>query len=67
MQLECVCGTFHDLSETAMILVITAYQNGKMTSMRNGRLRVRCMLTAFTDEAIRDIKKKYPKRLLVAE
>ena len=67
MQVECVCGNFHDLSQTAMILVITAYQNGEMTTLRNGTVRVRCMMSAFNEDTIKDIKKRYPRRLLVAE
>lgn len=67
MYIECVCGNYHNLSHVAMILVITAYQNGDMTLLKEGRVRVRCMLTAFNDDTVADIRKKYPKRVLVAE
>lgn len=67
MVLECVpCGEFHDLTQADMILIITAYQNGELSVIGGKPLQIlpQCMLKAFTDDNVKAIQKKYPKRQL---
>lgn len=67
MDIECVCGTFHDLSQTATILVVLAYQNGDLLQFNKGAIEAVCMLQAFTEENLDMVKKRYPRRAVTWE
>lgn len=61
MLIECVCGDFHDIAPTGMVLVIGAFQRGELSTTKG---RTVCMMESFTNENIGNIRHRYPKGTL---
>jgi hypothetical protein len=63
MKIECTCGQWHDLSQTAIVVVVDAYQAGDLTRIAHPwplEVTSDCMLKAFDDaERINKIKQRY--------
>lgn len=62
MIIKCVCGKWHDLSPTAMAIVIAAFQEGDLHTVKRHdgvEIQTRCITEAFTDARIREFKERY--------
>lgn len=59
MHLECQCGKWHYASETALVLIILAYQDGELHRMTRDGLTPLCMGEAFTAVRINQIRARY--------
>lgn len=60
MRVRCVCGDWHDLSTTALALVISAYQSGDMQRINKNGVESVCLSTAFTNARIAQFSARYP-------
>lgn len=58
MKIECVCGEWHDLSPTAMVVALRAYMEGEMQTVKRTVNPV-CILQAFTKDRVSDVASKY--------
>lgn len=58
MKIECVCGEWHDLSPTAMVVALRAYMEGDMQTVKRTVNPV-CILQAFTKDRVADVATKY--------
>lgn len=68
MKVECGCNEYHDLTPTAMIVVITAFQEGELQVVKGkSGIVSSCLFAAFTPERIRRVEACYPGRKLSIE
>lgn len=64
MVIECVCGEFHAIPTTGMILIIRSFIDGDLQTVGK-QIVPMCIMTAFTEDNIAVIAKKYPKRQII--
>lgn len=66
MIVECGCGNWHDMTPTAMVVVIQAFRDGELhrVSGKPTQVKARCLLQAFTEDNVRRIAAQYPKRTI---
>lgn len=48
MKLQCPCGKWHDMSPTALAIVVSAFARGDMQRVTDKGIRVFCFRSAFT-------------------
>src|SRR5262249_48851074 len=66
MRIECVFGQWHNLSQTAMAMVIDAYQSGEMRTLFSGHQP--CLLKAFDNhERLVKFHKRYKGNRIVVD
>lgn len=62
MVVECAaCGNFHDFKYAGMLLIIEAFQAGDMGVMTSRGIVSACLLTAFTEERMASVSRRFPK------
>ena len=59
MKVECACGKWHELSPTALALVVRAFIEGDLQTVSPGLIDPLCLLDAFTPERVAEIRSKY--------
>lgn len=59
MKIQCACGNWHDLSPTALVLVIRAFIEGDLQTVSPGLIAPICIKEAFTESRVADIKNRY--------
>ena len=65
MDVECqACGQWHDFTPTELVLITHAFQQGELTTFGRNGLTSRCLLSAFTEENLTYIKRRYPRGAL---
>src|SRR5262245_558406 len=62
--LECSCGDWHELTPTAMAVVILAFQNGDIQEVRKNGVQPICMAGAFSPENVNLIQTRYQGRTI---
>jgi hypothetical protein len=68
VKVECGCGAWHDLTPTAMIVVINAFQEGELQVVKGkDGIVSSCLFAAFTPDRIQRIEACYPGRKLSIE
>ena len=60
MRVRCTCGDFHDVSITALALIVDAFQQGDMQIIGKGGITPVCLEGAFTNERIARFVNRYP-------
>jgi len=67
MKLLCVCKKWHDVSPTAMAVVIEAFIDGDLQTVdmpKEGGIKAICMLNAFTEERMVEFRRRYQKNAM---
>lgn len=69
MKIQCPLDEWHDLSPTALALVVSAYAAGDLQTIGKDGLASAsvCILAALTQERIDEFKRKYPGNNITAE
>ncbi len=62
MVVECPCGDFHNMTPTAMIVVIRSYQKGELQRVTKSGIYPTCMEEAFSNENVAFIQQRYEGR-----
>lgn len=58
MKIECACGKWHELSPTALVLVVRAFIEGDLQTV-SPFIDPLCLMDAFTPERVLDIRTRY--------
>lgn len=59
MKIQCACGSWHELSPTALVLVVRAFIDGDLQTVSPGLIAPICIKEAFTKARVADIQDKY--------
>jgi len=59
MKIACVCGRWHDVSPTALAVVVHAFIDGDLQTVRPGEITPSCISAAFTPERVTTIRERY--------
>ena len=60
MKVRCECGGFHEISTTALALIISAFRDGDLQRIGPNGIEPLCFEVAFTDARIARFVKQYP-------
>lgn len=62
MQVECVCGRWHNVSPTGLALVLHAYANGDLQTVgKQNIVANECIGKAFDDDRVKEFQRRYVK------
>lgn len=69
MEIPCSSGHWHDLTPTAMAVVIQAFQDGDMQTIgKGGNLTPLCLLDAFSDkERVKNAMRQHKNSTIVVD
>lgn len=68
MKIECPCGKYHDMTPTALMVVIQAFQEGDLQKIEGRKgIMALCMLQALTEERVTAMQFRYPGRRISVE
>ena len=70
MKIECNpgCGQWHDMTPTALMVAISAFQEGELQRVQgHGGIVPLCLLMALTEERVRAMQFRYPGRTIKVE
>lgn len=59
MMVMCTCGEWHDVSPTALLVVVQAFVDGDMQRVTKKGVLPACMAEAFTDDRVKAFTAKY--------
>jgi hypothetical protein len=66
VKVECVCGKWHDVSPTALAVIVSAFMDGDMHTITSNGLAPICLSEAFNnDERVNRFLRRYPKHVIV--
>ena len=60
MRIRCTCGNWHDLSITALALVVAAFQDGDVQTIGHEGIQPKCLEAAFANDRVARFTTLYP-------